>query len=46
MIKNTEPPLFRKDNHRDSDKSQVRTFEPRGENFKNIEVQRKKNLVL
>ena len=41
MIKNTEPRLFRKDNHRDSDKNKLRTFEPRG--GENIELQRKKS---
>ena len=42
LIKNTEPRIFRKNNHRDSDKNKLRTFEPRGgENFKNIELQRK-----
>ena len=46
LIKNTEPRIFRKNNHRDSDKNKLRTFEPRGgENSKNIELQRK-NLVL
>ena len=31
-------------NHRDSDKNKLKTFEPRGgENFKNIELQRKKS---
>ena len=44
LIKNTEPRIFRKNNHRDSDKNKLRTFEPRGgENFKNIELQRKKS---
>ena len=43
-IKNTEPRLFRKSNHRDNDKNKLRTFQPRGgENFKNIEPQRKKS---
>ena len=44
LIKNTEPRIFRKNNHRDSDKNKLRTFEPRGgENFKNTELQRKKS---
>ena len=44
LIKNTEPRIFRKNNHRDSDKNKLRTFEPRGgENSKNIELQRKKS---
>ena len=38
LIKNTQPRLFRKKNHRDSDKNKLRTSEPRGgKNFKNIE---------
>ena len=42
LIKNTEPRIFRKNNHRDSDKNKLRTFEPRGgENSKNIELQQK-----
>ena len=30
LIKNTEPRIFRENNHRDIDKNYVRTFEPRG----------------
>ena len=41
LIKNTEPRL---NNHRDSDKNKFRAFKPRGgENFKNIELPRKKS---
>ena len=44
LIKNNEPRIFRKNNYRDSDKNKLRTFEPRGgENFKSIELQRKKS---
>ena len=44
FIKKAEPRLLRKNNHRDSDKNKLRTFEPRGgENFKNVELQRKKS---
>ena len=43
-MKNSEPHIFRKNNHRDSDKNKLRTFEPRGgENFRNVELQRKKS---
>ena len=44
LIKNTELRFFRKNNHWDSDKNKLRTFEPRGgENIKNVELQRKKS---
>ena len=44
LIKNTEPRIFRKNNHRDSDKNKLRAFQPRGgENFKNVELQREKS---
>ena len=36
--------FFCKNNQRDLDKNKLRTFEPRvGENFKNIELQRKRS---